>query len=144
MIPTDLVPVIDRYHHEAFEAFINGNPEPQKRLFSRAEDVTLANPLGPVAVGWDAVVQVIDHASGALRDGVPLAAEHITHHVSDDLVCTVEIERCIAKVGASSVPGEVALRVTTVFRRELGEWKIIHRHADSITSARPAESILDP
>jgi ketosteroid isomerase-like protein len=36
----------------------------------------------------------------------------------------------------------VAIRVTTVFRRENGAWKVVHRHADPITTARPAESVV--
>ena len=31
--------------------FVKGNPEPAKELFSRKDDVTLANPLGPPARG---------------------------------------------------------------------------------------------
>jgi ketosteroid isomerase-like protein len=36
----------------------------------------------------------------------------------------------------------VSLRVTSIFRREEGEWRIVHRHADPVTTARPAESIV--
>jgi ketosteroid isomerase-like protein len=144
MIPADLEPVLDRYHHEAFEAFITGDPEPQKQLFSHADDVTIANPLGPIVTGWDAVSDVMDRASGVSRDGVALPVQHVSHHVSTDLVCIVEIERFTAKVGTATAAGEVSLRVTTVFRRESGDWKIVHRHADAITSPKPAESILDP
>jgi hypothetical protein len=33
-------------------------------------------------------------------------------------------------------------RVTMIFQPEEGTWKIVHRHADPITSAQPAESVI--
>jgi ketosteroid isomerase-like protein len=36
----------------------------------------------------------------------------------------------------------VSVRVTSVFRREDGEWKLLHRHADPITAPRPPESVI--
>ena len=36
----------------------------------------------------------------------------------------------------------IALRVTMIFRPEDGEWKIVHRHVDPITTARAAVSVI--
>jgi ketosteroid isomerase-like protein len=46
------------------------------------------------------------------------------------------------KLGDSPDMVPVALRVTTVFRREDDGWKLVHRHADPITERRPPESLV--
>jgi hypothetical protein len=46
---------LDEFIHrckDAWETFVTGDPEPAMLLFSRREDVTLANPWGPPATGW--------------------------------------------------------------------------------------------
>jgi ketosteroid isomerase-like protein len=48
----------------------------------------------------------------------------------------------VARVGGAEEIAAVAVRVTTVFRREDGVWKVVHRHADPITAPRPPESVL--
>ena len=55
---------------------------------------------------------------------------------------TVEIERLRARVGGAEEMAVVAVRVTTIFRREDDGWKVIHRHADPITTPRPPESVV--
>jgi ketosteroid isomerase-like protein len=37
---------------------------------------------------------------------------------------------------------DVEVRVTSVFRKESGGWKLVHRHADPITTPRPASSVV--
>ena len=39
--------------HRALAEFVKGNPKPSKMMFSHKEDVTLANPFGPPACGWE-------------------------------------------------------------------------------------------
>jgi SnoaL-like domain len=56
------------------------------------------------------------------------------HHdwVSGDLAYTVELEHTSVSVdGAPIAP--YTLRVTQVYRREDGEWRIVHRHGDQIS-----------
>jgi hypothetical protein len=55
----------------------------------------------------------------------------------------VEIERYRGKVGGVDEITPNSLRVTTIFRREDGEWRIVQGHADPITSPRPIESTLE-
>ena len=54
----------------------------------------------------------------------------------------MEIERVMAKLGAREDITPFALRVTTIFRLEEGTWRVVHRHADPITTAQPAESVI--
>jgi ketosteroid isomerase-like protein len=55
----------------------------------------------------------------------------------------VELERFKARMGGSEEVVEVALRTTSVLRPEDGgTWRVMHRHADRITTGRPAESVV--
>ena len=140
-IENDLDEVIEQYRHSVGE-FTRGNPEPQKELFSHREDVTLANSLGPPARGWEQVDQALDRAASTIRDGHIVDAETVAKYATPELAYVVEIERVKAKLGAREDITPFALRVTTVFRPEDGVWKVVHRHADPITTPQPAESVI--
>jgi ketosteroid isomerase-like protein len=142
MLPQDLVEVIEE-DHRALNALVRGDPEPKKKMFSQAEDVTVANPIGPPIRGWDQIAQTLDRVTSQMRDGEPHRFERISAYATPDLAYVVEIERTRARIGRSEEIARFSLRSTTVWRREEGEWKIAHRHADPITSPRPIESILE-
>jgi ketosteroid isomerase-like protein len=128
--------------HSGWAAFITGDPEPVQRSFSRGDDVSVGNPFGPFVRGWSQCKATMERAAEYWREGEVVGFERIATYGADDLVCFVEVERYRGKIGGSSEPALVALRVTTVVRREDDGWKIVCRHADPITSARPAESVL--
>ena len=133
---------IDRYH-EALDAFVKGDPEPVMALFSRREEATLANPLGPPARGWPRIEETTRRAASAVRDGEGLRFERLSEAESADLAYIFEIERLRMRIAGSDELAPVALRTTTVFRREPEGWRIDHRHADPIMSPRPPESIIE-
>jgi ketosteroid isomerase-like protein len=123
--------------------FMKGNPEPVKGLFSHGEDVTLANPLGPPAHGWDEVAATIEHAASQFRDGRLVGVEIVEKQVTPEFAYTMWLEHAAGKVGEREDIAPSTLRVTMIYRpEEEGEWKVVHRHADPITTAQPAESVI--
>jgi ketosteroid isomerase-like protein len=137
----DVDELIEQYHLAQGEV-AKGNPEPVKRLFSYREDVTLNNPFIPPVRGWERVAEVTDRAVAQFRDGEMVNYEIIERHVTPELAYVVEIERGKAKVGGSEDITPIALRATMIFRPEEGTWKIVHRHADPITTEQAAESVI--
>ena len=140
---SDLADFVDEYHR-ALDAFFRGDPEPAKRLYSHLEDASLANPFGPVAVGWRQVEQTMERAASNYRDGGARGFETLASYVSPELAYLVEVERFEAKVGGQGQMASGALRVTSILRREDGAWRVVHRHADTITAPRAAESVIQP
>ena len=137
---SDLNKLRDQYH-QSLAAFIQGDPDVQKPLWSRRDDVTLANPLGPPAKGFDAVCQAADSAALQVSEGEGYTFDTITWVETADLAYEVGIEHSRAKLGGAAEKVPISLRVTTVFRREDDGWKIVHRHADPITTPRSARSV---
>ena len=137
----DLDQVIEQFDLAQGEV-VKGNPEPAMKLWSHQEYVTLNNPLAPPAHGWDEVAEVTQRAVSQFRDGEMVGFEIIEKHVTPELAYIVRVERARAKVGGREDIAPITLRVTMIFRPEDGEWKIVHRHADPITTTQPAESVI--
>jgi ketosteroid isomerase-like protein len=137
----DVDELIEQYYRAQGE-LLRGNPEHTKNLFSRREDVTLANPYGPPVRGFDEVAKAVEHASSLRSDGTFLGWQIVAKHVTAELAYVVQIERARAKIGAREDITPYAVRATMIFRPEEGEWKVVHRHADPITTAQPTESVI--
>jgi len=140
--PSDLAELIE-LAHAGLDAFMKGDSAHMRKLFSRGDDVTLANPFGPPVRGRTEVVETMERAASHYRDGAAFGFDRVSEYETDDLAYIVEVERYRSKIGGTNDVTSFALRVTTIFRREDDGWKIIHRHADPITSTRQAESILE-
>ena len=138
----DVDRLIEQYHL-ALDEFVKGNPERVKNLFSHRDDVSLANPLGPPARGWDEVAKTIERAASNFTDGEMVGFENVLKYVTAELACAVWLERAKVKLGGMDDFAPSVLRVTMVFRPEEGPWKVVHRHADAITAPQPAESVLE-
>lgn len=137
----DVDELIEKYQR-ALDEFLKGNPEPVKNLYSHREDASLANPYGPPVRGWKQVAEVVEHAASLRRDGEATSFEIVAKHVTPELAYVVQMERLKAKVGGREEITPYALRATMIFRPEDGVWKVVHRHADPITTPQPAESVI--
>ena len=129
----DIRQLIDQYHKSA-DQFSRGNPEPIKMLYSHGDDAFLANPFGSTVIGWTQVSTALDFASSKFKDGEVTNFQLIAKYFSAELAIIFEIEKWKAKVGGREEISSFDLRVTTTFRKEGSDWKVVHRHADPIAS----------
>jgi ketosteroid isomerase-like protein len=84
--------------------------------------------------GWSEIGPVFDRLAASFSGSQSCDYEVLGAGVSGDLGYVAAIERSVA----ASLRGELqryALRVTTVFRREDGAWKVVHRHGDPFDDA---------
>jgi ketosteroid isomerase-like protein len=137
----DLDQVIEQCQ-KALDEFVKGNPKPMQEMFSHRDDVSLANPFGPPVRGWDEVARTMERAASNLKEGGMDAFEELAKYVTPELAYTVWLERQKAKLGGRGDVTPFTLRVTMIYRPEEGTWKVVHRHADPITSTRPPESVI--
>jgi ketosteroid isomerase-like protein len=111
-------------------ALHNGDAEPRKALWSRTEPVTLFGAAGS-DTGSAAVLTTFDRLGTRFSDCQSFDYEVVAAGVSGDLGYIVGHEHTTASI-AGAPPAPYSLRVTTVLRREAGEWRVVHRHADQI------------
>jgi ketosteroid isomerase-like protein len=114
-----------------------GNASAYKALWSHGEDVTLSGGFGgKVEKGWANVSERLDWAASQFNKGTN-TKERLAAYADGRLGYLVQLEHIKFKSpsGADSMRD---FRVTMVFRKENGKWRIVHRHADGQTAKVPA------
>lgn len=143
--PPALPPALEQavtQSHEALRKILNGDPSGYAALFADRDDITLGNPFGPFGKGPAEVRSRLANAATKYRDGNVRSVERVAVYGSGDTVVLVEIENGRAKLGISPDFADFSARVTSVYQRAGKQWRLVHRHADPITSPRGAESML--
>ncbi len=110
-------------------AIHNGDPAPRLEMWSTGDPVTLFGAYGPCKRGADEVRRISRWVASRFSNCTAYDFELVAAGVSGDLAYTVGYERCSRSLDGGPVEPSV-LRVTHVYRREGGEWKIVHRHGD--------------
>jgi ketosteroid isomerase-like protein len=127
---------------QAQGAFVKGNARPAVELFSHSDDATLANPFGPPHRGWEQIAKASEEAAANFKGG-SLRFEEVSRYATPDLGYILELERIEAQVAGSEDITPMSLRATMIFRREEDGWKVVHRHADAITTRRDLNAIVE-
>jgi ketosteroid isomerase-like protein len=98
-------------------------------LWSRHDPVTLFGAWGPCKSGWDELARIFRWVASRFSNVSEFRYDVEVAEVSGDLAYTVGYERFKASIDGGPVEPRT-VRVTHVYRREDGEWKIVHRHGD--------------
>lgn len=125
----DFLDVVRTDVRSAETALHQGDPEPRIAMWSTNEPVTLFGA-DYTAVGVEEAHEVFRRLAGMFHDFQGYDVELIAAGTSGDLAYTVAIERPVMTFRGES--GEISLRVTQVYRREDGRWRLVHRHGDRL------------
>jgi ketosteroid isomerase-like protein len=116
---------------EAEIALHNGDVEPRLAMWSADDPVTLFGAYGMTKSGWDEVSEVFRRLAARFSNLADYDYELVAAGASGDLAYTVGFERHSVSIEGGPVKPHT-IRVTHVYRREDGEWKIVHRHGDEL------------
>ena len=115
----------------AERALHNGDHRPRLETWSRNPPVTLFGALGVVKSGPEEVSEAHRWVASMFSNSSGWNFELLAAGASGDLAYTVGYERHTTAVAGGPVEAHT-LRVTQAYRREDGEWKVVHRHGDEV------------
>ncbi|HYZ30093.1 MAG TPA: DUF4440 domain-containing protein [Thermoleophilaceae bacterium] len=114
----------------AEEAFVHGDAGPRIELWSRRDPVTLFGAIGMSESGWDKLSRTFSWVASRFSSVSDFRFDVELVQVSGDMAYTLGFERWRGSIAGRPVE-PVTVRVTHIYRREHGAWKIVHRHADN-------------
>src|SRR5688572_18377048 len=115
---------------EAERAFVRGDAGPRMELWSRHDPVTLFGAIGMSEAGWETLSRIFPSVAARFSNVSDYRFEVEVVEVRGDMAYTLGFERFNGSIQSRPVE-PVTVRVTHIYRREGGEWKIVHRHGDN-------------
>lgn len=116
---------------DAETALHNGDAEPRLQLWSSREPVSVLGAWRS-AIGQEGVRNLFRALAETFSDCTAHVYEIVSAEVIGDMAFTAGYERTQASINGE--PRRYVLRVTQIYRREDGEWKVAHRHGDTAES----------
>ncbi|HXT37649.1 MAG TPA: nuclear transport factor 2 family protein [Chloroflexota bacterium] len=128
----------DRFY-AALNAMANGDAGPMSAIWAHSGDVTTMHPIGHREVGWEQVRPTWEQVASIAGGGQIRLRDQLIR-VGTDLAYEVAVEE--GEITMAREPVAFNQRVTNIYRREGGEWKIIHHHSDPSPAANDLLSRL--
>jgi ketosteroid isomerase-like protein len=113
--------------YAALNRMANGDARPLADIWSQGADVTTMHPIGGREVGWDKVRASFAQVAEIASDGRIRLDDQLIR-VIGDVAYELGSERGQAKFAGQQV--SLDHRVTNIYRREAGSWKLVHHHTD--------------
>jgi ketosteroid isomerase-like protein len=113
-------------------ALHNGDARQRIAMWSRTEPLTLFGA-AMNGRGWGQIRPIFELLGTQFCDCESYRNEIIAAEARGDLAYTVALEHTTASINGAE-PRPYVLRATTIFRREDGEWKVVHRHGDPLSA----------
>lgn len=113
--------------YSGLNSMVNGKINAFADAWSHNNSVTTMHPIGGREVGWDAVKKSFDQVAKMASEGKVELKDQLIQ-ILGDVAYEVGTEHAKFKLSGQELKGEV--RVTNIYQRDGGKWKIIHHHTD--------------
>jgi uncharacterized protein (TIGR02246 family) len=114
--------------YAALNRMANGDSAAMADVWSHGATVTAMHPIGGREVGWDAVRASFEQVAKVSSDGKIELKDQLIR-VAGDVACEVGVEQGQLKLAGHQAA--IEHRVTNVYQREAGAWKMVHHHTDT-------------
>lgn len=127
MTAEDEVRAASKGFYAALNRMLNGDAASLGDIWSHGATVTTMHPIGGRELGWDQVRNSWEQVAQISTAGqVTLDDQFI--QVAGDTAYELGVEHGQFTLAGQPVTGEC--RVTNIYRRESGGWKVVHHHTD--------------
>jgi ketosteroid isomerase-like protein len=123
--------------YAALNRMLNGDAGPMLEVWSHSPDVTAMHPLPGRLVGWEEVRALWEQLAPQATNGQVSIRDQLIR-VGGDLAYELNAEYGEVTLGGQRVP--IEHRVTNIYRREAGSWKMVHHHTDLSPEMQDAAS----
>jgi ketosteroid isomerase-like protein len=113
--------------YAALNRMTNGDAGSLSDIWSHSAAVSAMHPIGGRQVGWDKVRESFQQVAQIASEGRVKLDDQIIQ-VTGDQAYELGVERGQATFAGQQVMLEH--RVTNIYRREAGSWKMVHHHTD--------------
>ncbi|MBO6675846.1 MAG: nuclear transport factor 2 family protein [Rhizobiales bacterium] len=123
----EVVGASERFY-SALNRMANGERGTMNAVWSHGESATALHPIGGRDIGWAGIADSFDKVA-QIASGGEIRLEDQLIRVAGDIAYEVGVEAGTLTLGG--LKATVEHRVTNIYRRERGGWKIVHHHADT-------------
>lgn len=127
MTTEDEVRAASKDFYAALNRMLNGDAGSLGDIWSHSATVTTMHPIGGREVGWDQVRNSWEQVA-QISTGGQVTLDDQLIQVAGDAAYELGVEHGQFTLAGQPVTGEC--RVTNIYRREPGGWKVVHHHTD--------------
>ena len=113
--------------YAALKRMLNGDARALSDVWSHRSSVTAMHPLGGRQVGWAEVRKTWEQIAQRSSEGKVELKDQLIR-LAGEVAYEVGVEQVEAKLGGQKFAAKI--RVTNIYQREAGAWKITHHHTD--------------
>ena len=123
----DEVRKASKQFYAALNSMINGDAAPLADIWSHSATVTTMHPIGGRQVGWNKVRESFEQVAQLASEGEAKLGDQIIE-VAVDAAYELGVEQGQFMLAGQKIT--IENRVTNIYRREAGGWKVVHHHVD--------------